>query len=168
VVVLEKQSLPPIPNRPLTFASNAEYAAGFLLEKYIANFELKMGATFQVPIGNNKTCDFHVRGIFIEYHPSNLNYEFDNRQALRQLWEALKRVEQPLKSEIVGAIADELHEKYYRRRRFLITLHAGKDSELIVCRNSRDLYRNVIRRLADNPPREKEFVREFESLARRQ
>ena len=161
----ERRTLPSIPDKPITFASHAEYAAGSLLERYISGYELKMGATFQVPIGHNKTCDFLVNGVFVEYHPCNLNYEFDDRRALRQLWAALKHVKQPFRDYIVGAISDELSEKYYRRRKFLITMHGGKDSELIVSRNASDLYRNVIKRFCTNPPKEAQFLQEFQSLA---
>lgn len=136
-----------------------------LLERYIANFELKTGATFQVPIGHNKTCDFYIHGVFVEYHPSNLNHEFDDRQALRRFWAALKHVKQPFRDTIIASVSDELHEKYYRRRKFLVSMHGGRDSELIVCRTPTDLYRDVIKRFAANPPREAKFCEEFQKLA---
>lgn len=161
----QKRILPTIPDRPITFASYAEYAAGVLLERYLNGFELKTGATFQVPIGHNKVCDFLINGVFVEYHPLNLNHEFDNPKALRQLWGALKHVKQPYRNYIVAAISDELSEKYYRRRKFLCTLHAGKDAELIVCRSATDLYRDVIKRFSANPPREQKFLQEFQKLA---
>jgi len=161
----DKRTLPSIPERLITFASHAEYAAGMLIERYINEFELKMGATFQVPIGHNKTCDFMINGVFMEYHPCNLNHEFDNRQALRRFWSALKHVKQPFRDYIVASVSDELSEKYYRRRKFLVTMHGGKDSELIVCRTSQDLYRDVIKRFSANPPREAKFLQEFETLA---
>ena len=161
----DRRNLPSIPDRPITFASHAEYAAGMLLERYIGDFELKMGATFQVPIGYNKTCDFFINDVFVEYHPCNLNHEFDDRQALRRFWSALKHVKQPFRDHIIASVSDELSEKYYRRRKFLITMHGGKDSELIVCRTASDLYRDVIKRFAANPPREAKFLDEFQKLA---
>ena len=161
----ERHILPFVPNRPIQFASRAEYAAGMLLERYIGDFELKTGTTFQVPIGHNKTCDFYVHGVFVEFHPVNLNHEFDDRQALRQFWGAIKHVRQPFRDHIVAALCDELAEKYYRRRKFLVTLHGGKDSELIVCRNPISLYRDVVKRFSASPPREARFVKEFQALA---
>lgn len=161
----DRRNLPSIPDRPIQFASHAEYAAGMLLERYVNNFELKTGATFQVPIGHNKTCDFYVHGVFVEYHPCNLNHEFDDRQALRRFYAALKHVKPAFRNAIQEAVTDELSEKYYRRRQFLITLHGGKDSELIVCRTPTDLYRNVIKRFATHLPREAAFVHEFQKLA---
>lgn len=161
----DRRNLPSIPDRPINFASYAEYAAGMLLERYIGDFELKNGTTYQVPIGHNKTCDFMINGVFVEYHPCNLNHEFDNKKALRQFCEALKHIKQSFKDHIITAISDELNEKYYRRRKFLITMHAGKDSELIVCHDASDLYRNVIKRFSGNPPREAKFLQEFQILA---
>lgn len=161
----DRRTLPSIPDRPITFASHAEYAAGMLLERYIGDFQLQMGTTFQVPIGHNKTCDFHINGVFVEYHPCNLNHEFDDRQALRRFWSALKHVKQPFRDHILAAVSDDYAEKYYRRRQFLITMHGGKDSELIVCRNPTALYREVIKRFAASPPREPRFLEEFQKLA---
>lgn len=161
----DRRTLPTIPDRPITFASYAEYATGMLLERYIADFQLKMGVTFQVPIGHNKNCDFLINGVFVEYHPCNLNHEFEDRQALRCFWSALKHVKQPFRDYIIASVSDELSEKYYRRRKFLITMHGGKDSELIVCRNSLELYRNVIKRFAACPPREIKFLNEFQKLS---
>lgn len=161
----ERRNLPKIPDRPITFASHAEYAAGVLLEKYVPDFLLKTGATFQVPIGFNKTCDFLVNGVFVEYHPLNISHEFDDRQALRTFFAALKHVKQPFRNQVVAAVTNELAEKYYRRRKFLITIHGGKDSELLVCRTASDLYRDVVKRFATNAPREAQFVEEFQRLA---
>lgn len=161
----DRRTLPSIPDRPITFASHAEYASGMLLERYIGEFELKMGVTFQVPIGHNKTCDFYVNEIFVEYHPCNLSHEFNDRKALSKLWAALRQVKQPIRETIVTAISDELAEKYYRQRKFLITIHGSKDSELIVCRTPQDLYRDVIKRFAAAPPREARFLDEFQKLA---
>lgn len=157
----------PATTQPITFASQAEYAAGVLLERYVHNFQLQTGVTFQVPIGYNKTCDFMVNGVFVEYHPLNLNHDFDDRQALRGFWQAMRHVKQPFRDQIITSISDELAEKYYRRRHFLITMHAGKDSELIVARDAKQFYRHVIKRFSTNPPREAKFLQEFQALAKR-
>jgi hypothetical protein len=106
-----------------------------------------------------------VNGVFVEYHPCNLNHEFDDRQALRKFWSALKHVKGTFRDQIIASVTDELSEKYYRRRKFLITMHAGKDSELFVCRTPTDLYRDVIKRFSSNPPREAKFLQEFQTLA---
>jgi hypothetical protein len=159
--------LPNFRDRPqqITFASYSEYAAGVLLEKYVPGYELKMGLTFQVPIGHNKTCDFLVNGVFVEYHPCNISHEFDDRQALRKFFTALKHIKAPFRDQIISSISDELSEKYYRRRKFLISMHGGKDSELIVSKNSSDLYHDVIKRFSTSAPKKEDFIREFKKLS---
>lgn len=149
----------------IRFASRSEMAAGLLLEKYIPNFHLSVGETMQVPIGLNKVCDFKVNDVFLEYHPMNLHFEFDDRQALRQLKAACRHVKKPFRDQIYEAIKAELSEKYFRRRKMLISMHTGDPAcELIVAQDASDLYRQVIKRFALEYPKERAFVREFEIL----
>lgn len=161
------RNLPKIDNRRelITFSSYSEYAAGVLLEKYIPNFEIRPGQTFQVPIGHGKSCDFFVNGVFVEYHPCTISHEFDDRQALRKFHDALRHVKDHIRQDIISAIADELSEKYYIRRKFLVSMHGGKDAELIVAKSATELYRQVIKRFSDGAPKEAEFVREFRQLS---
>ena len=156
--------LPPIPPGPLRFDSKSEYACGVLLERYIPGFELKMGETLQVPVGFGKLIDFRVQGVFVEYHPTNIHHEFDNRGALRNLLDATRRLKEHQRNQILDAVRDELHEKYCRRRKFLLTVTIGKDAELIVCRTPDDFYTMVIKRFGVNCPQLKEFRREFHRL----
>lgn len=158
--------LPAIPQTPIRFASRSEHACGMMLEKYVPNFELKNGSTFQVGVGYSKTIDFYVNGTFVEYHPINLAHEFDNRTALRKFFEAMRHVKSHAKDTIINAIKDELAEKYYRRRKFLVTMAAGKDTELIVSGNPQDFYRDVLKRFGVNVPKEREALIEFQTLCR--
>lgn len=151
-------------DKSLTFASRAEYACGVLLEKYIPGFELETNKTFQVNVGFGKTIDFVVNNVFVEFHPISLHREFDNRVALRHLLHSLKHVKQSTRQDIAEAIADEMAEKYYRRRRFLVTVHAGADKELIVAHDKRQFYRYVIRRFGKDFPTEDVFCNEFNRL----
>ena len=156
----------PRPEPSLTFKSKSEYAAAVLLEKYVPGFEVEMGKTFQVPIGCSKTCDFLIHGIFVEYHPINLHHEFDDKQASRRLSDALKRVPRHAKEEITSAIMAEFSERYYLRRKSLIDHHYGRNCELLVAHNPKDILQKIIRRLTETPPREKVFLDEFRALVR--
>lgn len=156
--------LPRIPETSLTFASKSEYACGMLLERYVRGFELKNGVNFQVGVGHSKTIDFLVDGVFVEYHPINLKFEFDNPVALRRLLDGIRRVDKHAKREIVDAIKQELAEKYYRRRKFLVTLAAGKDTELICCFSPEDFCKNVIRRFGDATPKVPVLLTQFHNL----
>jgi hypothetical protein len=155
---------PRAPEEPLEFASRSERACGMMLERYVPNFELVTGQTFQVSIGYNKTCDFLVAGVFVEYHPMVLKHDFDDRQAYRRFWQGLKHVRGSARDVIIKAVTDELAEKYYRRRQFLCRLSAGKDSELIVARNPGEFYDLVIKRFGDNFPRRDVWLKEFKAL----
>lgn len=148
----------------IQFASKAEYACGCLLERYIPNFVLKKEETFQVSIGLNKHCDFRIGNIYLEYHPINLHFEFDDRQALRQLRNALRNVKKTFREQAYDAIKTELAEKYFRRRKMLVDLWTSHSGELIVVQNPTELYRQIIKRFGEGYPREKKFVQEFNSL----
>lgn len=154
--------LPPRTAIPLRFDSRAEYACGVMLEKFVPDFQLVMRETLQIPVGFGKTIDFKVQGVFIEYHPCSIHHEFDNRSALRELLDVLKRLKPHQRDIIRASIEDELHEKYCRRRKFLLTATVGKDAELIVCRNQDDFYTAVIKRFGIGYPQLKEFRREFQ------
>ena len=66
--------LTPPPSQPPQFCSRSEAICAELLRRFIANFELREGLTFQVPIGsdgrgNTYSVDFLVDGVLLEYHP---------------------------------------------------------------------------------------------------
>jgi len=157
-------TLPPPPPIPLRFDSKSEYACGVLLERYVKNFELQMGTTLQVPVGFGKLIDFRVQDVFIEYHPTNIHHEFDSRSALRNLLDATRRLKEHQRNQILDAVRDELHEKYCRRRKFLLTATIGKDAELLVCRSPDEFYAMVIKRFGIDYPQLKEFRREFHRI----
>lgn len=155
----------PSEKQEIKFSSKAEMAAGLLLEKYLPDFTLIPDDTFQVPIGAGKVCDFKIGCTYVEYHPLNLHFDFDDRKAYRQLTSALKSLDNGyIREQIIGAIRSELAEKYYRRRKLLIGLSCPSNSDLVVVENASELHAKVIRRFATVYPREKEFVREFETL----
>ncbi len=159
--------LPHIPETPITFASKSEYACGMLLERYVRGFQLKNGETFQVGVGHNKIIDFYVNHTFVEYHPINLRFEFDSPIALRKLMEGIKRCDNHQKRLIIEAIKDELAEKYYRRRKFLVTMAAGKDAELVCAFDPEQFCKQVIRRFGENVPKVPVLLTQFHNLIQR-
>lgn len=150
--------------QPLTFGSKSEMACGLLLEKYIPEFELKTGETFQVPVALGKTVDFKIGDVYVEYHPINLLFEFDDRQALRQLKNACRHVKKNYRTQIYEAIKSEMAEKYYRRRKFAIDGFTSKDSELIVVKSPEEVYKLLIKRFAESYPKQAKFIAEFNRL----
>lgn len=139
-------------------------ACGLLLERYIPGFELVPGKTFQVPIGLGKHCDFYVNNTYLEYHPINLHFEFLDKQALRQLRNALRHVKKDVKSQIVDALKDELAERYYRYRKMVVDIYRTNESELLVVQDPVELYRKVIKPHGNNVPKEHKFLAEFDKI----
>ena len=150
----------------ISFASKGEYACGILLEKYIPDFILIPGATFQVPVSTYRKCDFRVHDTFIEYHPVTFHHDFDDKQALRRFNSALKRIDDiSLKREIKHAIKAELGEKYYLKRWHLVREAYGDSVDLSVAFDAKTLYDLVITRYGENYPNSSDFESEFLSVA---
>lgn len=147
------------------FSSRAEMATALLLEQYVPDFSITPGVSFQVPIGANKVCDFKINDTFIEFHPLNLHYDFDDRKALRDFKAALREIDSSyVRTKLEEAVRAELSEKYYRRRKLLIKLCCDPSSELIVVQNGDELYSEVIKRFGKNYPAKQDFLREFKKL----
>jgi len=149
----------------ISFASKSELACGLLLEKYVPDFELEMRKTFQVPLAFGKQCDFLInQKTYVEYHPVNLQFDFKDKQALRELRNALRHVKKPIKEQIVSAIKQELAETYYKERKHALRAWAHHDTELIVCTDPVDFYRRVVKRFGKDVPKEHVFLKEFDRL----
>ena len=124
-----------------------------------------MRENFQVPLAFGKHCDFLVNeNVYIEYHPVNLQFDFKDKQALRELRNALRHVKKSVKERIISAIKQELAETYYKERKHALTAWKSQDTELVICHDAVDFYRKVIKRFGENFPKEHQFLKEFEHL----
>lgn len=166
----ERASLPPIQGikterDELKFGSKSEFACGVMLEKYVRGFELQMGETMQVPLLGKRTCDFRVRNLWFEYHPIQLQFEFKDRQAYRQLMSTLKRVAKHEREIITKSLIAEKAEQYYKRRSFLIEGTLGhKNFDLVVAHDSREFINQVLKRFNDDLPKNKKLESEFKDI----
>jgi hypothetical protein len=154
------------PQRHLSFGSKTEYACGVLLEKYVPGFELEMGKTMQVHIGYNKRCDFVVDNVFFEWHPINLQTDFMNHAAYKQITGALRFCKPHIASEIVEGLKHELAGRYIKYREFIIHQTFGKDAELIVAGDFDSFYKRVLRRFGENVPSMNDTEIAFRKLSR--
>lgn len=156
-----------LPPRPIRYASRSEEALSRLFEKYIPGWQCREGVTFQIPIGN-KTIDFEVGGDLVEYHPIMINRELKSSRAnslFRSMYKRLNRFE---REQLTELLTNELAAQYEHRRGQIVALsdqHRGKD--LIVCTGLWDVYRDVIRRHAPEPPQFHKFKSEFYSDVKR-
>lgn len=149
----------------LKFSSKGEYACGVLLERYIPDFDLIPGATFQVSIDRGRKCDFRIQDTFLEYHPITFHYDFDDKQALRRFNTALKSVtDEHVRREIRHSIKAELGEKYFLARNNIIRSVYGDSVDLVVVFDAQTLYEMIIKRYGRQYPTPIQFEAEFEEL----
>lgn len=159
-----------LPKKPepkqLSFGSKTEYACGVLIEKYVPGFELEMGKTMQVHIGYNKRCDFVVNDVFFEWHPINLQTDFLNYGAYKQITGALRFCKPHIASEIVEGLKWELAERYVKYRQGIIQQTFGKDAELIVTGDFDSFYKRVLKRFGENVPSMNDVEIAFRKLSK--
>lgn len=164
---LDAQKLPRFEKiKELQFGSKTEFACGVLLEKYVPGFQLEMGKTMQVHIGYNKRCDFCIDNVFIEWHPINLQTEFKNHGAYKQITSALRFCKPHIAQEITEGLKQELYERYALYRGFLIEQSFGKNTELIVVCSFEGFYKRVLKRFGDNIPSMHDCEVAFRKLSR--
>jgi hypothetical protein len=148
----------------LRFGSISEYACGVMLEKYVPGFELKMGHTLQVDIGQGRTCDFRVNGVFVEFHPIVLMREFRDSKAFRDFWQCAQKLKRPIREVMVSAIQSEMREQYFHRRKLLIDAKFGCET-LVVAINVNEV-RDFMRWHSVTLPSAKAFRNEFDGLCK--
>jgi len=150
----------------ITFDSLSEAACAILMEKHIPGWRVILGATYQVPIGAGRRCDFRLPdGTFLEWHPIDLNHEWKCRENYHDLSRLLRKTPAWLRENLTRILLQEKKAEYQRLRFLLIKTHYdNEDTELIVASNPSEFYRSVIRRYSPNPPPLKEFLAEFQGL----
>ncbi len=159
------------------FCSRSEAICAELLERFVPNFRVIEGVTFQVPIsiddrGNVLAVDFFVDGVFLEYHPARF---FKNKKgygdfSTKEEYKAYTRLFHSLgKNErdfIHAAVRARLKDNYYKRRRAILDRHpVYRRAELVVATSPEELYYLVICRFGSQPPKSVErFLQLFEEL----
>lgn len=133
----------------ITYSSKSERACARLLESFVPGWEPKIDKTFQVKVDHKHSIDFKVSGVFVEWHPINLMWQFKNRTAFRNSSEAMDRV-RPVESEkIEAAISKEFKTRYINSRREILNTNHPK-AELIVATTPREFVQNVIERFGES------------------
>lgn len=166
----DRSVMPPVQGEPveleqLKFGSKSECACGLMLESYVSDFKLKTGETFQVPLLGGRTCDFKVNGLWFEYHPIQLQFEFKDKQAYRQLMSTLKRVAKHDRETIASSLVSEKAEQYYRKRSFLIEGTIGhRNFELVVADSPKEFINQVLKRFSAKLPSNKKLSDEFKQI----
>lgn len=133
----------------ISYSSKSERACARLLETFVPGWEPKNDHTFQVKVDHKHSIDFKVSGVFVEWHPINLMWQFKNRTAFRNFSEAMDRV-RPVESEkIEAAICKEFKTRYINARREILNQNYPK-SELIVATTPREFVQQVVERFGQS------------------
>jgi hypothetical protein len=160
----------------LEYASASEAACAMLMERYIPNFKIIVGKTFQVEIGRNhcdhaQHVDFQVNSVLFEFHPPRLwRYkdrlgDFTSYQEKAEFYKIRKELKGQARKEHIAKMSKIMTENYYKKRKDIIeksSEHKGK--ELIVTVDASDFYHKVIARFGVRVPSEKHFVAMFEQI----
>lgn len=161
----------------VAFCSRSEAICAELLLRYVPNFELREGLTFQVAVGKDSqgnvlAVDFLVDGVLFEYHPARL---FKSRRRCgdfnsKREYRAYAGICHSLKGEqrefFQAAMRSRLARSYYAKRRALLDQHPMyRRMELVVATTPEEFYYLILKRFGKNVPRSVErFVAIFEEL----
>lgn len=145
----------------IKFDSRSELALGVLLEKYIPGFELKNGVTCQVPLGDDRHCDFRLNEkVFIEYHPIELVREYD-KSFLIKVHKEINKQPKNIAEKMKKALREQAAKEYYERRLYLVQWKYGTDRQLIHARNPEDAFTKIFNRYAKGAVGRERFLEEF-------
>jgi hypothetical protein len=148
---------PQIFYRGIGYCSLSEAALAMLLEHFIPGFDIVLGKSFQVPIGEGRSVDFCINGVVVEYHqirffPSRGKCgDFKSEEEFREYRRLQQRVRgNPSKRALLDRIMHQrLSANYFERRRALLDRSAYFSSaELVVATSREEFFDLIIRRFA--------------------
>lgn len=170
---------PPPQTGSQEFCSRSEAICAELLRRFVPNFELKSGLTFQVAIGadgrgNTYCVDFLVDGVLLEYHPVRFYRnkkgfgDFRDREEYRSYTRAIHALKGESRKFFHEAMEMRLKANYFKKRRALLDQHPlFRRMELVVATSPEELYTLIISRFGQNYPSTIEaFSRLFSELNR--
>ena len=149
-----------LPASPLRYDSRSEFALCTIFERYIPGWKPVMNETFQISIFD-KRIDFQIQSTLLEFHPIMINRELKSSDAntlFRQIYKRASRFE---REQLVDLLTAELGAQYSARRWQLIQSSEHRGKQFVVCKNEFEVYKNIIKRFAPNPPKLEQFKNEF-------
>lgn len=139
----------------VAYCSLSEAVCGALLEIFVANFKIRIGETFQIPIGNGSSVDFLVHGLLVEFHGVRFQAEkgrygdFNSRQEYLTYHRRIRQLRgnRYKRKQLEALTREQLVQNYFQRRRRLVDQHPEHcQRELVVVSCCDDFYDKVIRR----------------------
>lgn len=167
----------------VSYHSRPEAACGFLLSKYIPDYRVVPGLSFQVPIGvgsggDVQTVDFRINDIFVEYHPPRIHQPSRRARVAQRESREIRHLRGLLRKK---GVSRRVRDMAYDRLRHCLTsqyvdnrmtlLSASpviEDFTLIVLTSPEELYRDLLCYLqVPRLPDIMEFISEFKELMKR-
>lgn len=108
------------------YESRSEKACATLLQKYVKGWTPIAGQSFQIPIVDQKRCDFRVKNTLIEFHVIMLRWEMEP-SAYQKFVTGLCNCSAHSKMLIREALIEDYAAKYYTKRRFAIDHSPSED-----------------------------------------
>lgn len=152
-----------------TFGSLSEAATATLMEKYIPGFKIIEGDTFQIRTGpkNHHRIDFRIGGTLVEYHPTNLIYEFGGPEAYRRLERKLEQLPIEVRARIMSDKISSIAHRYEMKRQELIEADPHlRNMSLVIVHSPEELYDKVLKRFGNNLATREETIDEFFEITR--
>ncbi len=120
-------------------ASATEAAVALLFEKYLPQFKIQPGVTYQENGNTRCIFDFILPDVLIEWHPVSCNHDGntllpDQLAALKEIRSTLKNRDRTTYTQIKNEFEDQLAVEYWCRRQFASdnsTLFKGREVCLI-------------------------------------
>lgn len=151
------------------FSSRSEAACGYLMEKYISDFSLKIGQTFEVPVGvgsggDLQTVDFRYQDIYLEYHPPRIYSEKYCAHKYRASCRNKKgRNAKQARSEYLNKLRRKLTYRYLEERMDILSNSIVVDNfKLVVATSPAEFFHDFLKLYADKSlPTFKRFLELF-------
>lgn len=135
----------PQPPDIFTFDSRSEAVCAIILERFVPNWSLCRGRTWQIPLPNDCFADFRVGNTILEFHPIDLKHEMRPGEFYK-FKQKLHSIKPELAREYEDSVKEQKCKEYTTKRREL--LDTSKDlfhCRLEVCCNDEAFARAVSR-----------------------
>lgn len=123
-----------------------------------------MGETCQISIGH-KRIDFRIDDTLIEFHPIFIKRELKSWKASEIFSRLYRQLRGHQKELLIEMLTDELAAQYSHRRKQLIsTCPELRHCDLVFCANKWEIYKHVIKRFSNNPPKWEAFKQHWQRV----
>jgi len=151
-----------LPKAPdiFTFDSRSEAVCAIILEKYIPDWQVKRGRTWQIALPEDKFADFRVGDTIIEFHPIDLKHEMRPGEFYK-FKRKLHSIDPKYARDYEDSIKEEKCKLYEQKRRDVLDKSIElQHCRLKVCCND-EAFANVVSKLIKNRVPAQEILKEW-------